>query len=116
MKKIVTLKKNYEFQRLYKKGKFYVGKYLVLYVKENKLNINRIGITTSRKFGNSVKRNRVRRLIRESYRYYEKYLKVGYDFVFVARSTEDLPAYTDIKKEMKYLLKKNSVFDMEKWN
>jgi ribonuclease P protein component len=116
MKKTITLKKNYEFLQLYNKGKFYVGKYLVLYLRKNKLGINRIGITTSRKFGNSVKRNRIRRLIKESYRHFENVLKIGYDFVFVARCIEVLPEYNDIKKEMKFLFKKNSVFDTEKWD
>ncbi len=80
------------------------------------MDMNRLGVTASRKFGKSVRRNRVRRLIKENYRHFEKYMKVGYDFVFVARATDVLPEYNDIKKEMKYLLKKSAVLDLEKWN
>lgn len=104
------IKKNKDFLRLYKKGNFFVAKYLVLYVMNNKSNVNRLGITASKKFGGSVKRNRVRRLIKESYRYYESQLKEGFDLVFVARSCEELPTFSEIKKEMKYLLKKLELF------
>lgn len=104
------IKKNKDFLKLYKKGKYYVAKYLVLYALNNRSNINRLGITASKKFGGSVKRNRMRRLIRESYRYYESQLKEGFDLVFVARSCEELPNFSEVKKEMKYLLKKLEIF------
>jgi ribonuclease P protein component len=116
MNKTVPITNNYEFMRVYKKGKFYVGKYIVLYVLPNKLEINRIGITASKKFGKSVKRNRIRRLIKENYRLYENFSKTGFDFVFVARSSEVMPEFISIKKEMKYLFKKLDVFDQEKWD
>jgi len=57
MKNTVPLKKNSEFLRLYKKGKFFAGKNIVLYVMKNDLGINRLGITVGKKFGKSVKRN-----------------------------------------------------------
>lgn len=116
MNKTVTLKKNYEFGRVYKKGKFFAGKYLILYTLPNRINANRIGITTSKKVGKSVRRNRLRRLVRESYRFYEEYILSGFDLVFVARSTDNQPMLSDIKKEMKYLLKRLKVFDQEKWD
>lgn len=115
MKNTVPLKKNSEFLRLYKRGKFFVGKFMVLYIFANRSEFNRIGITVSRKFGKSVKRNRVRRLIKESYRFYESFIKVGYDLVFVARSSDQTPDYLNVKKEMKFLLKKLNIFDQEKW-
>ncbi len=113
MNKTVTIKKNYEFSKIYKKSKYYVGKYIVLYVTANKLDINRIGITISRKFGKSVKRNRIRRLIKENYRVYEDTLKKGNDLVFVARKTDDMPTYTEIKKEMKFLFKRLGIYSRE---
>lgn len=115
MKNTVPIKRNTEFLKLYKKGKFYVGKNIVLYVLQNRLNLNRLGITVSRKFGKAVKRNRIRRLIKENYRAYEDFIIVGYDLVFVARSSEVMPDYLNIKKEMKFLLKKLNIFDQEKW-
>jgi ribonuclease P protein component len=121
MEKTVPLKKNYEFVHIYKKGKFYAGKYITLYILKsayvkNVSGINRLGITANKKVGNSVKRNRVKRLIRESYRFYEDFVAAGLDIVFVARSNEILPEYSDISKEMKFLLKKLGVFDKVKWD
>ena len=72
MENTVSIKNNREFVRVYKKGKFFAGKYIVLYILQNGLNINRLGITASKKTGNSVKRNRIKRLIRENYRLNEE--------------------------------------------
>lgn len=107
----VTIKKNFEFLRVYKRGRFYVGKIMTMYVLANKHDINRIGITASKKYGKSVKRNRIRRLIKESYRSVEEILKPGYDIVFVARSNEIVPDYLSVKKEMKFLFKKLGILD-----
>jgi ribonuclease P protein component len=106
--------KNKDFLKLYKRGKFFVAKYLVLYALNNKSKVNRLGITASKKFGGSVKRNRMRRLIKESYRHYESQLNEGFDLVFVARSSEDMPNFSNIKREMKYLLKKLDILKEEK--
>jgi len=116
MKKTVPLKKNYEFLRVYKKGKFYAGKYLVLYVLNNRSQMNRLGISVSRKVKKSVRRNRIKRLARESYRRYEDKLRTGYDLVISARNTEELPRFSDIVSEMKFLLKKMDVFEKENDN
>lgn len=116
MFKTIPIKNNHEFMRVYKKGKFYVGRYITLYILANRLSDKRIGITASKKVGNAVKRNRIRRLVKENYRAYEDFCKGGVDFVFVARVTEVIPSYIDIKKEMKFLLKKLNVFDQEKWD
>lgn len=115
MIKTVPIKENRLFLRIYKKGKYYVGKFMVLYISQNRLEVNRIGITVSKKIGKSVKRNRVKRLIRENYRLYEGYVKPGYDCVFVARENSKLPDFREIRKEMKYLMKKLDIFDQEKW-
>lgn len=112
----ISLKMNYEFMRVYKKGSFYVGKFITLYVLPNKSGMNRLGITTSKKVGKSVRRNRIRRLIRENYRFYEDFIRQGYDCVFVARASEEVPGFVEIKKEMKFLLKKLNIFDREKWD
>ncbi|HHV97876.1 MAG TPA: ribonuclease P protein component [Clostridiaceae bacterium] len=114
MKKTISLKSNREFTRVYKRGKFQAGRYIVLYVLQNNLNINRLGITTSKKIGKSVKRNRIKRLIRENYRLSEDRVKVGYDLVFVARNTDDMPDYYKIKKEVNYLLRKFNLIYKDK--
>ncbi|MCR4436530.1 MAG: ribonuclease P protein component [Clostridiales bacterium] len=116
MVKTVPMKKNYEFMRVYKRGKFFVGKFITLYVLKNDSAVNRLGITVSKKIGKSVKRNRIKRLVRENYRMFEAYTASGYDYVFVSRISETVPDFFDIRKEMKFLLKKLNVFDQEKWN
>ena len=88
---IYKLRKNTEFRLVYRRGKSYANKLLVLYVFNNKKNINdenlpynKVGISVSKKVGNSVVRSRSKRLIYESYRLNMKDIKSGYDFVFVA--------------------------------
>lgn len=85
MKDIVTLNRNRDFNRMYSRGKSYVTSSLVVYVLRNRQKEVRIGITTSKKIGNAVQRNRARRLIRESCRKIISDLKPGYDIVMVAR-------------------------------
>ena len=80
-----SLKKNGDFQRVYKNGKSYANKYLVMYILKQDTQKNRIGISVSKKVGNSVVRHRITRLIRESYRLNEKNFVEGLDIVVVAR-------------------------------
>lgn len=86
MKRTVTLTKNREFRRLYHKGRAVHGSLVITYAQRTKRPYNRYGITASTKIGNAVRRNRARRLIRESYRLLEGQLRTGFDFVFVART------------------------------
>ena len=110
MGKIIKIRLNRDFQRIYRKGRYAVSKGLVIYMQPNPLRINRIGITASKKYGKSVQRNRIRRLIRESYRTLQDKIKPGYDFIIVARKAdENKPGYHQILKEMRYLLKKLNV-------
>lgn len=82
---------------------------MVLYVLPNELEFHRLGVVVGKKVGNSVKRSRVKRLIKESFRYYKGQLDKRQDFVFVSRKTNELPQYCQVKKEMKYLMKKLDV-------
>ena len=66
MKYSESLKKNKDFQLVYKCGKSYANKYLVMYIKENNTGKNRLGISVSKKVGNSIVRHRLTRLIREN--------------------------------------------------
>ena len=72
MKHTESLKKNRDFQNVYKKGTSFANRYLVMYVMDNGLEINRVGISVSKKVGNSVVRHRVKRLIKEAYRLQEE--------------------------------------------
>ena len=80
-----SLKKNYEFRRLYSKGKSAATPYVVVYVKRTGRDTNHLGITVSNKIGKAVVRNKVRRRLREIYRLHEGEMLRGYDLVFVAR-------------------------------
>ena len=79
-----ALKLNHIFRRLYATGGF-ANSMLVLYARPNRLGVNRVGITTGKKLGHAVVRNRARRRLREVYRLNEALFKPGYDIVVVAR-------------------------------
>ena len=85
MKFSESLKRNSDFQRVYREGKSYANRYLVLYVLQNQTERNRLGISVSKKVGNSVVRHRMARLIRESYRLHEDMFNSGLDMVVVTR-------------------------------
>lgn len=106
MIKTCSLTQNREFLRVYNKGKFAVTKNIVLYTLCNSLESNRLGVTVSKKVGNAVVRNRVKRLIKENYRNFEIQLYDGYDIVFVARKSERIPSFKEYKNQIKYLIKK----------
>ena len=109
MKHSQSLKKNADFQNVYKCGKSFANKYLVMYVKENDLSENRIGISVSKKVGNSVVRHRVKRLILESYRLHEDMFNSGLDMVIIARTTAKDKSYTDIKSAVMHLGKLHGI-------
>ena len=91
-----SLKKNYEFQYVYKNGKSYANKYLVMYVVE---------ISVSKKVGNSVVRHRITRLIRESYRLHENIFNSGLDIVVIARNSASEISYEETESALLHLAK-----------
>ena len=100
-----SLKKNHQFQYVYKNGKSYANKYLVMYVIENGLEINRLGISVSKKVGNSIVRHRVTRLVRESYRLQESIFNSGLDIVIVARPGAATVGYKEVESALLHLCK-----------
>lgn len=113
MKKIKTLKKNYEFKNVLNKGKFYIGKQITVYIIKNTEKTNRIGIAVSSKLCNAVKRNNIKRKIRENYRLIENKLKKGYQFVFLWNKkvpVEQVDFYI-IKDDMKYIFSKAGILE-----
>ncbi len=104
-----SLQKNHQFQFVYKNGKSYANKYLVMYVKENGLEGNRLGISVSRKVGNSVVRHRVTRLVRESYRLHEKIFNSGLDIVIVARPSAAAVGYHEVESALLHLGKLHQI-------
>ena len=105
MKFSESLKSNRDFQAVYGKGKSYANRYLVMYVLENGLDKNRLGISVSKKVGNSVVRHRITRLIRESYRLHESIFNSGLDIVVIARNSASSVSYGEIESALLHLAK-----------
>ena len=103
MKFSESLKKNSDFQKVYRQGKSYANRYLVMYVLENHTEGNRLGISVSKKVGNSVIRHHLTRLIRESYRLHEDMFNNGLDIVVIARSTARDISYHETKSALLHL-------------
>ena len=98
-----SLKKNDQFRSVYKNGRSYANRYLVMYIMENGLDRNRIGISVSKKVGNSVVRHRITRLIRESYRLHEDIFNSGLDIVIIARQSAAAADYREAESALLHL-------------
>lgn len=112
MENTKMLLKNYEFKRVLTKGKFYFGKYISMVVlSKNNKEVNYIGLAVNKKIGKAVKRNRIKRLIRENYKNIEKEMNKGYEIVFLCNKNikvEEI-TYKKIKEDMLKLLKKSNL-------
>ena len=113
MPKIETLKLNKDFRRLYGRGKSFVHPVLVTYIMRNRTGCCRIGITTGKKVGNAVQRNRARRIILAAFREIFPAVSDGYDIVFVARSKTPFVKSTDICKVLIKQLKEAGAIKSE---
>ena len=98
-----SLKKNNDFRNVYENGKSYANKMLVVYVWENGSSNNKVGISCSKKIGNSVVRHRFARLVRESYRLHEEVFNSGLDIVVVARACARDASFFDIEDSLLFL-------------
>lgn len=106
-----------EFRTVYRRGKSLANGLLVLYIYNNNRNkdehghpYNKVGISVSKKVGNSVVRSRSKRLITESYRLNSTSLKEGYDFVFIARTSIKGKSYSEVEDSMKRLFHKAGLY------
>lgn len=95
-----VLRNTRQFNQVYKKGKSIVNRHVVMYYKKNQLGYNQVGFSVSKKVGKAVVRNRVKRLMKESFRLNEEKLIQGYDIVFVARVRCKDSSYKEIEKAM----------------
>lgn len=113
MKKTLMMKKNYEFKKVFLNGKYISGKYIEAVVKKNKNNdnINFLGIAIGVKIAKAVKRNHIKRLIREVYRLNENSLNTGYNIIFLWKKGQDVKnaTYENIKKDMKHIFIKSNM-------
>lgn len=110
MEKPYKIKKSRIFKKVYTNGRYYAEKYLVLYILKNIEEHNMIGYSVSKKVGNSVVRNRIKRLMKENFRKVSIDIKPGYYIIFTARIGSKDATYHDIEKSMKNALKRAKLF------
>ena len=106
-----NLKKDREFQLIYNSGRKSFGYYSLIFFKKNDQNLKRCGFVVSKKTGNAVCRNRLKRLFREYYRKYEEQIKDNYDIIFVAKRNAGEKVktlkYQDIEKDLLKVMNHN---------
>ncbi|MBP5158813.1 MAG: ribonuclease P protein component [Lachnospiraceae bacterium] len=107
---IETIKKTYEFDRVYKTGRSFANRYLVMYVYANDRKKSRLGVSVSKRVGNSVVRHRVSRLIKESFRLSFDMFNSGLDIVVIARKGTGNLKLEDVKGAFIHLLKLHGIY------
>lgn len=104
-----SLKKNRDFRTVYRDGKSYANRLLVMYTLKNDSDRNRLGISVSKKVGNSVVRHHITRLVRESYRLHEEMFESGLDIVVICRVNAKNASYHEIEYALLGLAKKHGI-------
>lgn len=104
-----SLRKNHDFGHVYNKGRSKADRFLVMYVMKNQKDVNRIGVSVSKKVGNSVVRHRIKRLVKEAYRLNEASFKKGYDIVVIARVNSAGQGFKTIEHTLMNLAKLHEV-------
>lgn len=111
MLKKTVLRNKKDFSRIYSKGKSIGDRYVVLFFKKNNQDYSRAAFLASKKVGNSVKRNRARRLMKESIRLLDFKLPCGYDYIFIARNTINGRSYSDVSRSVKSAIKRSGILN-----
>lgn len=109
MEKKFRIRKSMEFKKVYNGGKNYWNRNLILYTRLNKLEESRIGITITKKIGNAVVRNKIRRRIKEIYRLNFYRIKGGYDLVFIPKKNVVDISYKELESAVIHILKISSM-------
>ena len=111
MKNTEILKKNYEIKKVIKYGKFYGGHYLSFFILPNKENKNYICVVVTKKTGNSVVRNRIKRKLRENYRLLEDNISLGYSIVVMWKKNieSEKATFLNIKNDFEFVFKKANI-------
>ena len=111
MKNTIIIKKNYEFKNLFSKGKFYYGDFIHMYIRKGNSNNNKFGIAISKKQGKAVKRNIIKRLIRENYKNFESKIEKGTQILIVINKEKNIAEITfkDIENNFQRTLKKANI-------
>ncbi len=105
---VETVKKNRDFKKMYKIADSFANRQLAIYFKRNSLPYNRYGFSVSKKIGNAVVRNKMRRRLKEIIRTQVK-VKNGYDIIFIARQNSKEANYEILKNSVSHLLKKTKL-------
>jgi ribonuclease P protein component len=103
MKRFPSIRKNSEFRKVYARGKSYANRLLVMYILPNELGETRIGISVSKKIGNSVTRHHLVRLVREAFRLNRDRIQEGIDIIIVARAAARDSDYHQIESAFMHL-------------
>ena len=107
--KFESLKKNYQFRKVYKQGRSISSKTTVVFFKKNAEQQINLGISISKKIGNSVVRHRLKRIYKEAFRLIAKDITAGYDFIIVARKGTDRFTYQKTVEELKKILVRGKI-------
>lgn len=103
------LRNNMEFKKVYNGGKNYWNRNLILYAKKNNMEYTRVGYSITKKIGNSVVRNKVRRRMKEIYRLNFDNLKDGYDLIFIPKRNVVDISYKEMESAMLHILRLSKV-------
>lgn len=104
-----SLKKNQDFRIVFNKGKSRANKHFVMYVLKNNTDKNYLGISVSKKVGNSVIRHKIKRLLKESYRLHENLFNSGLNIVIIARKGSEELDYYQVEKSLMHLMKLHNI-------
>jgi len=108
------LQKNHQFRTVYQRGKSVANKTVVLFALKNGMEVNRFGVSVSKKIGNAVVRNRMRRRLKESYRLLAAGLVCGYDIVAMARVPITEATYAEVNAGLVRLLQRQALLQEKK--
>ena len=109
--KDLRIRKRKDFIYVYNNGRKFFTENFIMFIAKNSLNLPRIGITVTKKYGKAVKRNRLKRLIREFFRLNKKILQNGYDFLFTAKKECNIKHLTELTFELSSFLNNEKIYN-----
>ncbi|MGM8215776.1 ribonuclease P protein component [Bacillaceae bacterium W0354] len=110
MRKEYRIKRNEDFQYIIKKGQSFANRELVLYYIKREQDHFRVGLSVSKKLGNAVKRNQIKRYIRHAFIELDGQIKPNYDFIVIARKPTASMSFHEVKRSLSHLLMKTNMF------